>query len=162
MKKCQWANWSCCWNPLSERTSGWLVSLFSFCYWIREGQLKKSPRRWILQQQWWSPNNRFPFLDSREREAGDNRSWWSWEELQLYKNILILWISYCWCLLGAAATQRKYFELNLNWGDVHLPAFAPCAALIPGLHEYTWIFKRMWYRLRGMRVFENYSLEIRG
>ena len=67
------------------------------------------------------------------------------------EKISIIWISYCWCLLKAA-TQRKYFELNLNWGDVHLPAFAPCAALIPGLHEYTWIFKRMWYRFRGIRV----------
>ena len=38
------------WNPSFERASGWLVSLFSFWYWTRKGQLKSHPVSIIIRQ----------------------------------------------------------------------------------------------------------------
>ena len=38
------------WNPSFERASGWLVSLFSFLYWTRKGQLKSHPVSIIIRQ----------------------------------------------------------------------------------------------------------------
>ena len=35
---------------------------------------------------------------------------------------------------------------NLNFGWVQLPGVAPWEALIPGLHEYTWILEGYIYR----------------